>query len=137
MRKLAIYVSGKQDCAGVSLRGGCADSAEAVYLQQALEQIIQQFRQRDLPCLWLDCRHLETLSWQGQRALLHVDNLARTAGICLFWCGLNALVGEQLRTSGLYSLLYVRTAKEYAGPLLLLEENLPATVQLVRRGENR
>ena len=125
MQKLAIYVGGYRHCIGLSLRGNCTEPVDAVYLQQALAQTVQQLQTLYLPYLWLDCQRLETLSWQGQRALLRADSQARTAGILPCWCGLPEGVTKQLLDSGVHTFLHLLPVESYQGPLPLLEDYLP------------
>lgn len=125
MQKLAIYAGGYRQCIGLSLRGNCTEPVDAVYLQQALAQTVQQLQTLYLSYLWLDCQRLEALSWQGQRALLRADSQARAAGVLPCWCGLPERVTEQLLHSGVHTLLHVLPVESYQGPLPLLEDHLP------------
>ena len=125
MQELAIYVVGYRQCIGGSLRGRCTESTDAWYLQQALAQTVQRMQPLYLPYLLLDCQRLETLSWQGQRALLQADSQARATGVLLCWCGLPDGVRKQLLESGVHPFLHVLPIEAYQGPLPLLEEYLP------------
>ena len=116
MRTLTIHLGGYRDCLGLSLRGGCTTEADATHLAQAIEQLLA----KAIPNAWIDCRGLHSLSWVGQRALLHADSSARASSTQLYWCGLPAKVLAQLADSGLASMLQLRSAAEYQGPQFLL-----------------
>ncbi|RZK16079.1 MAG: STAS domain-containing protein [Hymenobacter sp.] len=116
MRTLTIHLGGHRDCIGLSLRGCCTSPADVTHLAQAVEQLLA----KGVPQAWIDCRGLHTLSWVGQRALLHADASARASSTELYWCGLPAHVVSQLTTSGLASVLHLRSAAEFQGPQFLL-----------------
>jgi anti-anti-sigma regulatory factor len=116
MRTLTIHLGGHRDSLGLSLRGCCTTIADAAHLEQAVEQLLV----KAVPQAWIDCCGLHTLSWLGQRALLHADNNARASSTELYWCGLPPSVLEQLTNSGLASVLHLRPAADFQGPRFLL-----------------
>lgn len=120
MRPLSIYTSIKPAYAGISLRGSCLTKADI----QALEHGFNQLALLSGNQLWVDCRHLESLNYQGQRAILWADNLARTKGITLLWCGLPAGILTQLSESGLGLLLHLLPVTAYQGPAELVTARL-------------
>lgn len=110
---------------GVSLRGACTDATAARQLEGVLQEAIAD----GLLVVWIDCQRLTPMTWQGQRAILNADRLARMNGVTLHWCGVPSVVMEQLTASGLNLLLCLQPAANYQGPALLLQDQLPASTQ--------
>jgi anti-anti-sigma regulatory factor len=110
---------------GVSLRGACTDAAAARQMEGALQEAIAN----GLLVVWIDCQRLTPMTWQGQRAILNADRLARTNGVTLHWCGMSGVVLEQLAASRLNLLLCLQPAANYKGPPLLLQDKLPDSTQ--------
>jgi len=120
MRPLAIYTSIKPAYAGISLRGSCLTNVDVQTLENGFNQLALLSGNQ----LWIDCRHLEALNYQGQRAVLWADNRARTRGITLLWCGLPTNILTQLSESGLALLLHLLPFTAYQGPAELLTTRL-------------
>jgi anti-anti-sigma regulatory factor len=119
-----VHVSNQQTNAGLSLRGSCHSSGAAQQLGQAVTELITA----GMPFIWVDCRYLTFLSWQGQRAIFNAHQQARQAGSTLYWCGFAASVLGQLADTGLHLLLNMLPAGSYQGPSSLLKESIPAAL---------
>lgn len=122
MDSLSIYSSKQPDCAGLSLRGSCLSNENIQQLEQALSRLNLVAGKS----LWIDCRYLEKVNYQGQRVLLWLDTHARTQGLTLYWCGFPAEVLTQLHESGLALLLRLVPAGAYKGPTNLLAATMEA-----------
>ncbi|MET4105059.1 STAS domain-containing protein [Hymenobacter sp. UYP22] len=116
MRQLVVHTSGYSSSCGLSLRGSCATLTDVQVLENAIRQVLRPSCRQ----FWVDCRQLEALSYQGQRAFLWADNQARAVGVTLYWCGLPANLLTQLNESGLALLLHLLPAISYQGPAELL-----------------
>lgn len=121
MAHFTAYIKQTQGKTGVSLRGQCADVGAALQLEEAIKTAITNGK----AVVWIDCQRLETMTWQGQRAILNADCFARTTGVVLQWCGMPGAVLEQLVASGLSLLLHLQPANDYQGPQELLLDTLP------------
>ncbi|UYZ64728.1 STAS domain-containing protein [Hymenobacter weizhouensis] len=117
-RMLKIYAGGHRGTAALRLQGQCCNGTDAAYLQEAMQQVLTETPGTQV---WIDCEQLESLTWQGQRALLNADQLARTKGVVVYWCGIPAVVRDKLAESGLLSLLQIAATTAYRGVLTLLE----------------
>ncbi|MGI4740116.1 MAG: hypothetical protein ACRYG7_33515 [Janthinobacterium lividum] len=113
--------------AGLSLRGHCDTLAAAKKLEQAANEVIGY----GLPCVWVDCQRLLSLSGHGQRALYNAHQRAQQADTSIYWCGLTAEMQEHLSETGLHLLLRLLPASGYRGPAGLLQDTVP-TVQHTR-----
>ncbi|WP_375437376.1 STAS domain-containing protein [uncultured Hymenobacter sp.] len=120
------YIQRTQSRTGVSLRGECTDLGAAQYLEAAIDEVITNGR----AVVWIDCQRLESITWQGQRAILNADYRARAMGMVLQWCGMPKEVVEQLVASGLSLLLHLQPANGYRGPQQLLHDTLPISTKL-------
>ncbi|WP_303310850.1 STAS domain-containing protein [Hymenobacter sp. BT730] len=127
MSNLHIYTGGYQGSVGISIRGNCTEPKEIMHLQQALGFVLEI---RSLE-IWIDCRQLESLSSQAQRALLQLDRQARKEGIKLHWCGLPSDVATHLTATGLAEVLSLLPAQAYRGPQDLLLEEVPTTSRIM------
>jgi len=116
MRSLTIHLGGHRGCMGLSLRGACTTAADAVHLDQAMEQLLA----KGVAQAWIDCRGLHSLNWVGQQALLHANTSAQATNTELYWCGLPQPLVQQLVDSGLDGVLHLRAAAEFQGPQFLL-----------------
>lgn len=113
-----VRTSSQAGKAGLSLRGHCSTEAPARQLEQAIAELVAT----GLPFVWVDCRYLASLSWQGQRVIFNAHQQARAAGCTLYWCGFSPAVLNQLSDTGLHLLLHVLPASSYQGPAALLQE---------------
>lgn len=118
---LTIYGIGKAGNLGISLRGSFQRANHGQQLVHAIRQLLTA---GGAP-VWIDCRFLAPLTWQGQRAILQADQVAREMGGTLFWCGFPAALEIQLQESGLLTLLNTVPATHYEGPRTLLLESVP------------
>jgi anti-anti-sigma factor len=116
-----VRMSSQHNKAGLSLRGYCSSAATAVQLEQAITELVAT----GLPFIWVDCRYLAFVSWQGQRVIFNAHQQARAAGCTLYWCGFSPDVLAQLAETGLHLLLHVLPASSYQGPTALLKEAAP------------
>ena len=121
MARFTAHLQQIQGKTGVSLRGQCTDVEAALQLEAAIKEAVTN----GITVVWIDCQHLEPMTWQGQRAILNADCFARTTGVVLQWCGMPKAVLEQLVASGLSLLLHLQPAHKYQGPHELLQDNLP------------
>jgi anti-anti-sigma regulatory factor len=112
-----VRLSCSPAAAGLSLRGSCQGTSAAQQLENAVDELVAAGQ----PFIWVDCRHLTSLNWQGQRAVFNANQRARLAGRTLYWCGLEPAVLTQLTTNGLYLLLSLMPAEGYRGPAALLQ----------------
>jgi anti-anti-sigma regulatory factor len=118
MRTLTIHLGSHQGVAGLSLRGDCNTAADANHLSHAVSQLLASHPSQ----AWVDCQHLHSLSWLGQRALLQVDGRSRADGTTLYWCGLPGTLHAQLMASGLGANLNLLPIDGFQGPRFLLPE---------------
>lgn len=111
-----LYRSSSSAVAGLSLRGNCQGVGPAQQLEKAIDELVAT----GSSLIWVDCRYLTSLNWQGQRAVFNANQRARLAGRTLYWCGLEPAVLTQLTTNGLHLLLSLLPATGYQGPETLL-----------------
>jgi anti-anti-sigma regulatory factor len=112
MKKLTIQLGGQRGCLGLSLRGNCITAADAVQLEQAVQQLLTTLAS----AIWVDCQQLHVLSPLGQHTLLQADRRARAVGATCYWCGLAEDIVEQLASSG----LEMRASQDFRGPGFLV-----------------
>lgn len=106
-----IHVGGHSAGVGISLRGACSGPAEAAYLKQVIGQVIAL----GSSALWIDCQHVESVSTQGQQAILHVEQQAATVHLPVYWCGFSEHLIQVLSATGLYGILRSMPASSYQG----------------------
>ncbi|GAB3635132.1 hypothetical protein GCM10027422_07220 [Hymenobacter arcticus] len=111
-----VHLSNNPAAAGLSLRGNCQGTGPAQQLERAIDEMVAA----GSTLIWVDCRYLTSLNWQGQRAIFNANQRARLAGRTLYWCGLEPAVLTQLTTNGLHLLLSLLPATGYQGPAALL-----------------
>jgi anti-anti-sigma regulatory factor len=112
-----VHLSPNPTAAGLSLRGNCQGSGPAQQLEKAIDEMVAA----GSALIWVDCRYLTSLNWQGQRAVFNANQRARLAGRTLYWCGLEPAVLTQLTTTGLHLLLSLLPATGYQGPVAVLQ----------------
>ena len=117
MGSLTIHLGSYQRSVGMSLRGSCTNSADAVHLLQAVEQLLDDHP----PQAWVDCQQLHTLTSLGQQTLLRAVDYAGRLGSTLYWCGLPPTMQHELQATG-HTALHLLPATGYQGPGFLLPE---------------
>lgn len=123
VRPLVVDLTTTSAPAGLSLEGGCTTAADIQVLENAIRQLLLLTGKR----FWIDCRRLDALSYQGQRALLWADSRARTGGVTLYWVGLADTLLAQLNESGLALLLHLLPLAPHQTPTdLLIAAQVPA-----------
>jgi len=124
MNTFTAHTQRQQGKIGVTLRGNCTDITAA----ELLEKAVADATTYGLAVIWIDCQRLNTITWQGQRAILNANQRARAAGVSPRWCGIPTPILEQFAVSGLGLLLSLEPASSYQGPPeLLLDYLSPST----------